>query len=109
METLAETNRILQSATTEPKRSKKVKKKKHVVSSRGKGPQLQPKRQPTASPGVKTAEHYRLNLAEIPFVAGTVSSMDSIVILLRIKICKEIYAQYTTYRTFTMSVCIRGG
>ena len=71
METMAETNRILQSANntaaTEPKKTKKVKKKK-VVSSR-----VQPKRQPTTPSGTRTSEHYRLHLAEIPFVAGTVS------------------------------------
>ena len=72
METMAETNRILQSANnntaaTEPKKTKKVKKKK-VVSSR-----VQPKRQPSTPSGTRTSEHYRLHLAEIPFVAGTVS------------------------------------
>ena len=72
METMAETNRILQSANnntaaTEPKKTKKVKKKK-VVSSR-----VQSKRQPTTPSGTRTSEHYRLHLAEIPFVAGTVS------------------------------------
>ena len=77
METVAETNRILQSANnnvaTEPKRTKKVKKKK-VVSSR-------------VPSGMKTAEHYRLNLAEIPFVAGTVSTTKP---LFKVNWCKRM-------------------
>ncbi len=67
METAAETTRILNSAS-QPKKTKK-KKKKIVVHKKA------AKRQtPVHFP--KASEHYHLNLAEIPFVAGTVSDFD---------------------------------
>ncbi len=66
-ETAAETNRIL-NAATQPKKTKK-KKKKVIVHKKS------AKRQ-TPVNFHKTPGHYRLNLAEIPFVAGTVSHFN---------------------------------
>ncbi len=66
-ETAAETNRIL-NAASQPKKTKK-KKKKVIVHKKS------AKRQ-TPVNFHKTPGHYRLNLAEIPFVAGTVSHFN---------------------------------
>ena len=91
LETAAEANRIILQATgkypTSSLKTKKTKKKKKqtprmvnatavngVVSSRCNSARSRPSSGvKVKKPGMEPTEHYKLNLAEIPFIAGQVS------------------------------------
>lgn len=74
-ETAAQTNRILMEArgsNAQPEKPKKKKKKKKAVvtDTASAGHKKYPDRR---KPGREPPEHYKLNLGEIPFIAGKVS------------------------------------